>query len=354
MTALIGTLLVSFWVAAQAPAPAAARSADPKFTAATQRGEAALKLRRWDDALDAFKDANALENKKSAVALYGMSRAHHGIGAFKTSAEVCAEALRYTGEAKRLEASLHNQRGMAFFALYQQDDKNAKGAKYLTDAEAEFRLALAVREAPAIAWYNLGVSLLRQNRDDEGRAALQSYLDSGARAPEVELARKMIENPRRGRETYAPEFTLTTLDGQRVSLAELAGKTVVLDFWGTWCGPCRAATSDLVRFAKKYSTDPNFVMIGISSDRPADEQVLRDYIAKHKMDWLQQFDNPRRVISQFQVTAYPTYVVIDGEGIVRERLMGWPRVSFGSTAPAGSSVLGTIEAAVKKSLQGNR
>src|SRR5512132_2622623 len=71
-----------------------------------------------------------------------------------------------------------------------------------------------------------------------------------------------------GRLTRAPEFTVTLLDGRRVSSTVLAGKTVVLDFWGTWCPPCVAATPSLVTFASKYSADPNFVMMGVSADEP--------------------------------------------------------------------------------------
>ena len=157
------------------------------------------------------------------------------------------------------------------------------------------------------------------------------------------------------RETRAAQFSLTLLDGRRVTSTELAGKTVVLDFWGTWCPPCQVATPKLVSFANKYAADANFAMIGVSSDEPEDERVLRDYIAKHRMHWMQYFDSPPRLVSQFQIDEFPTYLVIDAKGVIKERLLGWPRAAKGSTVPVGTSVLGALESAVTKSLsQGRR
>ncbi len=179
---------------------------DPKFTAAMQKGEAALKARRFEEAIDAFKQANAIRNKTSAAAFHGLGRAYHGLGAFKSEAENCAEGLKHVGDDRRLQAMLQNQRGMALFSLA---DKNTD--KEIRDAEAEFRSALVMAEAPPIAWYNLGVVLLKQSRDAEGLVALQAYIDSGVRAPEIDLAKKMIENPRRGRENYAPDYAFASL-----------------------------------------------------------------------------------------------------------------------------------------------
>jgi thiol-disulfide isomerase/thioredoxin len=307
---------------------------DPKFTAAMQKGEAALKTRRFEEALDAFKQANAIQKKTSAAAFYGLGRAYQGLGAFKSGAESCAEGLKHVGDDRRLQAMLLNQRGMALFSLA---DKNTD--KEIRDAETEFRSALQIPEAPPIAWYNLGIALLKQSRDQEGTAALQAYVDSGARAPEIDLAKKMIENPRRGRENYAPDYAFASLAGDYVSSKELIGKTVLLDFWGTWCGPCRAATPDLVRLHKKYRDGP-FEMIGISSDKPDDKQKWVDYIAKTKMEWPQYLDVNRQIHRTFQVSAFPTYIVVDTEGIVRTRRQGW-----------GFGAIDELESAIKKSMK---
>lgn len=328
--AAVLTLVIAVSLQAQQGAPA-----DPKFTAALQKGEAALKVRRWQDALEAFRDANALMDKKSPAALYGVARAFHGLKAYKSESDACREALKHVGNDQRFEAMLRNQLGMA---LYSQAEKNTD--KVIKDAEVEFRAALALPQAPPITNYNLGLSLLKQSRDDEGKAALQAYMDLGQKTAETDLARRMIENPRRGRETYAPDYSFTSLKGKYFSSKELEGKVVFIDFWGEWCGPCRAITPDLVRLYKKFKDNPNFVMIGISSDSREDEQKWKDYIAKNKMEWPQFLDLRREVISRFQITAYPTGIVINHEGIVLHAEIG-----------GGSAGVSVAEGAIKKGLK---
>jgi thiol-disulfide isomerase/thioredoxin len=327
-------VVLSMFAAVMAQAHQDQALPDPQFTAAMQKGEAALKARRFEEAIDAFKQANAFQNKSSAAAFHGLGRAYHGLGAFKTGAESCAEGLKHVGGDRRLQAMLHNQRGMALFSLA---DKSTD--KEIRDAEAEFRSALVLAEAPPIAWYNLGIVLLKQSRDQEGIVALQAYIDSGARAPEIDLARRMIENPRRGRETYAPDYAFASSKGDYISSKDLVGKTVLLDFWGTWCGPCRQATPDLVRLYKKYRDQP-FEMLGISSDKSADQEKWVDYIAKTKMEWPQYLDLNRQVIRTFQVNAFPTYIVVDTEGIVRTRRAGY-----------GLGAIDELESAIKKSIK---
>jgi thiol-disulfide isomerase/thioredoxin len=97
------------------------------------------------------------------------------------------------------------------------------------------------------------------------RAALNAFVEGAPKAPEAAAALRYMENPRRARENYAPEFALTTLDERRVSLEDLKGKIVLLDFWATWCGPCVKATTGLKALHNKYKDRP-FVIVGVSLD----------------------------------------------------------------------------------------
>ena len=117
----------------------------------------------------------------------------------------------------------------------------------------------------------------------------------------------------------APDFTAQTLDGQTLRLADLRGKVVVLDFWGTWCPPCVKAVPDLRDLQKKHGKDA-FALIGISSD--TDEQILRDFVAKNQMEWTQYWDRDRKVQQIYGIRAWPTYIVIDREGVIRLRTTG--------------------------------
>jgi thiol-disulfide isomerase/thioredoxin len=290
----------------------------PEVMAALQQGEALLASRKYDEALGAFTQANKLQDKTSAPALFGMARAYHALNAWKSAADACAEGLKYVGGDKRLECLLHNQRGLSFLQLAQKPTDKA-----FRDAETEFRTILTATETLPTVWFNLGVTLLRQNRDPEGIEALKVFLDSGLKTPDIETAKRMIDEPRRARENFAPEFAIASMEGEYINLKEMREKVVLLDFWGTWCGPCVAATPMVQGLAKTFSKDPRFTMISISSDSPQDTAKLKDFIAANKMTCPEIHDTARKVINQYQVNSYPTYVVIDGEGIVRTRLSGY-------------------------------
>ena len=308
-----------------APVPADQNPSSPKFLAAVAKGDEALRAREYQDALDAYRDANNAAGRRSPRALLGMARAYEALGSFRSAADACLDGLKYAGDDAAVKSDLHHQRGLALARLAGA----TANVQLLTTAEVEFRAALARPDPPAIVWYHLGVTLLKQRRDADGIAALTTFVDRRNGMPEVEEARRMIENPRRARVLYAPEFSVVTLSGQRLSLKDLSGKTLLLDFWGTWCAPCREATPQLLKLYRKYGqpsadgTAAPFEMIGISSDEPKNEGALRKYIEETGMRWPQIHDVGRPLQRLFGVVPYPSYIVIDAEGIIRERIEGW-------------------------------
>jgi thiol-disulfide isomerase/thioredoxin len=113
----------------------------------------------------------------------------------------------------------------------------------------------------------------------------------------------------------APDFTAQTLDGQTLKLADLRGKVVVLDFWATWCPPCRAMIPHERELVKKNAGKP-FVFISVSADKTAD--ILRDFVRANDMNWPHVFDGQDGPLQQlYQIEYFPSIFVLDGEGIVR-------------------------------------
>ena len=135
-----------------------------------------------------------------------------------------------------------------------------------------------------------------------------------------------------------PTVAMTMLDGETLTLSELTGKVVLLDFWGTWCGPCRAATPDLVKFQKKMAANPSFVMIGVACNEKS-EADWKTYVTKNKMAWHEFLDAKRQMATAYNVHAFPSYIVLGGTGAVRYRRAGW-----------GKSAIGAIDGAVKSAL----
>lgn len=277
-------------------------------------GDAYLQRREYEQALRYYKNAYALKDKSSYEAAVGMLRAYNGMGAHKNALDLCAESLKLAGDDKVRQAQIHNMRGVALLGLA---DKPSD--RKFQEAEAEFRTALAAEDALVDARLNLGIAVLRMRRDDEGLRELNKYVEIAPKGADLENARRMIEDPRRAREAVAPAFSFTSRDGQHISLEDLAGKTVLIDFWGSWCQPCVASTPGLIRLRRKFVGQP-VVFLGIAQDQ---EDRWTRYLERNAMDWPQYLDSSSQVLRLFNVHTYPTYVILDGEGIVRARKSGF-------------------------------
>jgi TonB family protein len=311
-----------------APPPTGGITVDADVDAAMQQ----LQRRQYEDALKAFRQANDRRGQNCAICYVGMARAYETLGAAKNVVGSCDRAIAIAGSDKFLIIQARQLKAVAL-----QDLAQGKDPKRLREAEDELRAALALDPTANYLHFNLGLVLLREGRDDEGVVELKEELAIRPNSPQAERARSMIENPRRAREAFAPNFSVVTLDREFVDLGSLKGKVVLLDFWGTWCPPCVAAVPTLRGLQKRHAKDA-FVLLGVSSDN--EETVVRSFTEQNRLIWPQYWDRDRKVQQAFDVRAYPTYVLIDDEGIVRFRTTGG-----GLREPMG------LEDAIKKQLK---
>jgi thioredoxin-like negative regulator of GroEL len=207
-------------------------------------------------------------------------------------------------------ATAHRYKGLLLYS----GDKKA-----LQKAEAEFREALALDPTQVEARFNLGVTLLRQGSDEAGLSEIRKYLDTPGPKYDLQFAKRILENPRLARETLAPDFNVTTVDGSTLRLSQCSGKIVVIDFWATWCPPCRASVPEIKELVKKY---PPEKLVVLSSSADSNEKDWREFIAKKQMTWPQFLDKDGHLAEAFGVHAFPTYIVIDRDGFIRKRLVG--------------------------------
>lgn len=118
----------------------------------------------------------------------------------------------------------------------------------------------------------------------------------------------------------APEFALKSLQGSQVSLADFKGQVVLLDFFSTWCPPCRAAVPMLQEFETKYK-DKGLKVISI--DQGESQSLVGAYAKETRYSALMLIDEDGSVSERYKVTGLPTFVVIDQKGKVAAYQMGF-------------------------------
>ena len=124
----------------------------------------------------------------------------------------------------------------------------------------------------------------------------------------------------------APDFSLTNLSGQTVTLEQYRGKVVILDFWATWCPPCRMTIPLLINLQEKYR-DEGLVILGISIDdlRQITDKDLRYFKKMAKINYPVLRFNQKVMQDYFagERVAVPTMFVVDRNGKIRDKIVGY-------------------------------
>jgi len=272
--------------------------------------EAALAAGRAREAADLFKKARKLDPAVEPDAAWGLARAAFVSGDRKKAVAQVDAILAAPAPPKRRAQAL-TLKGVAL--------SKGDARRELDEAEAAFRAATEADPRDPTPLYNLGVLQITRGRTEEGVATLERCR---AAAPSSEIARRaerVARNPRVAGKTLAPEFRVTTLAGGELSLRDLEGRVVLLDFWATWCPPCVASVGELRDLGKAWPED-RLAIVSISVDR--DDDAWRSFVNGNGMTWPQCRDADERLARVFRVSSFPTYVLLDGDGVEVRRVSG--------------------------------
>jgi thiol-disulfide isomerase/thioredoxin len=276
-------------------------------------------LHERDDraALDSFKKADKQDDGHCRACQTKIIKYGAELGDWK-AAELAGDEQVSEAQGDRATALAHYQLAVILMDEGQEKHKD----EIFSRAHDEASKAIAAFANFPSAVLVDGRILAHLKQDDAAKARFSQYVQMHA-ADDAERQRvlRYIDNPELARARLAPAFDVTTLDGQHISMDALQGKVVLLDFWATWCGPCREALPHVRDMAKKFQGQP-VVILSVSLD--SDEAKWKEFVAKNDMTWPQYRDGgfTSPLARMFNVNAIPHTFTIDADGVVQEEHIG--------------------------------
>ena len=290
---------------------------NPKAQKTYQGGLEELRMHMTGAALGSFKKADKQDGGHCVACQKQMIKYGAELGDWKT-AEIAAEEGVAEAQGDINVALAHYEFGMV---LMKEGQTRHKG-EFFARAHDEFTKALASVSNFPNAILADGRALAYLKQDDAAKARFTQFVNM--RPPEDvnrQRALRYISEPELARARMAPPFSLVTMDGKRVAMDDLQGKVVLIDFWATWCAPCREALPHIRKIASHFQGQP-LVILSVSLD--SDEVKWKEFVAKNEMSWLQYRDGgfAGPIARMFAVDAIPHTFTIDADGVLQDEQIG--------------------------------
>jgi thiol-disulfide isomerase/thioredoxin len=279
--------------------------------------------------------------KVSFYAMIARSLSERGIALDRASA--------YAAKALSLCPNTEEARGMKSFCL------GVQGEVQLAAGKTDLAIASLLKALPDSPDSQSVLTLLGGAYEKSGKSdkAIDAYLrsaatfpgnDSTALAPLRSLWRKQhgslagldqrlealrrasiqhvaIESHKVPNPKPAPAWRLPDLDEKIHDLASYKGRVLVMDFWGSWCGPCRMELPLIEALYQRYKSNPKVAIVGINWERAEGagehRSLAREFVMQNNLTFPMMYDHERNAVEPYQIQAFPTVIMIDREGVVR-------------------------------------
>ncbi|WP_240315631.1 peroxiredoxin [Sporosarcina sp. PTS2304] len=121
----------------------------------------------------------------------------------------------------------------------------------------------------------------------------------------------------------APDFELTTLDGKTVKLSDYRGKTVLLNFWASWCPPCRSEMPHMQTYYTEQSEADNVEILAVNMTKTEKnkQQSAEEFVEEYQLSFPILLDKQSEVMKAYLVKVYPTTYIINEEGVIKDKMM---------------------------------
>ncbi|MFN8256099.1 MAG: TlpA disulfide reductase family protein [Bacteroidales bacterium] len=240
----------------------------------------------------------------------GMISDTYGYGLFQLGYSIAAE--------KQYEKSFTILKGddedvnSRYVACLINNGNYAKAVEVSDECLSKEKTNEALLKNYKIAWLKLGKS----EADFDAKVG---KLNANAKEAALEKMKKeMVNKP-------AIDFSLKSLDGKTVKLSDLKGKIVVIDFWATWCGPCKASFPTLQKITEKYKDNPNIVILALDTweQVSGDERTkkVKEFIESNKYTFTVLFDED--FVTKYEVSGIPTKFIVDRYGKIQFKTVGF-------------------------------
>ena len=277
------------------------------FQQALDNANLLLRQGRIDDAVNEFRRAANLHDDKCAECFQRIGQLYLQLRRLKEAAVAFRQAAALKPPN---EAEMYNILGVA---LYLQNEKES-----FEEAVVALQKAIELSKGKVVkAYYNLGFALIKSGKEQEGIAVLKKFLELDPGATEVSQARAVIANLKMVDAKIAPSFSVKSHVGEELSLDKLRGRVVLLDFWASWCIPCRIDMPEVKKIWKQYGGD-RFAIIGINLD--SSRPPFEAYMKEEGITWLQYYDGlgwGNKISRLYGVYAIPHTVLIDQDGVIQ-------------------------------------
>jgi thiol-disulfide isomerase/thioredoxin len=293
---------------------------------AYQQGVKAEQQSQLDVALDRY-EAALKQSPGSQLCMESILRVQLGMtnekAALGTAAKMISSATdgRARAHAEMLEAEIYYRQWSGYSVgggAYEKDPKRA--TESLRKSEAV--LQKATLDDPGnepLRMLHAHVLAGLHRDEDASREFVACTTIAGTSDIECKRALHFSKDADLARQEPAPEFKATTLEGQPISLDALAGKIVLIDFWGSWCRYC-VRDADYVQSMLSSFNAKSFVLLEVNVGDSS--STWANYVKQNHMQGVQMHDEQDQMQSLFHVNAFPTYILLDGDGVIRKRWEG--------------------------------